>query len=764
MPRAGFRRPSFRRLKVWQKCALIAVPFLVPIGGLLAVVVSQNNENIGIARAELKGVEYLRPVRPLAAHLAAHRGLHNRVLAGDKSAEAERARVAGLIDESVREVDAVDKKLGTLFKTNETKRWEKVKDDWAALRTALPGLKADDAFARHTDVIAGLLDLTTDVWEYSTLALDPVADTYYLQDVMIARGIPGAEDLGQLRGIVDGAARRKEGGLTDDEKLKVNVLLGQIEQTKAAVEKETRNAARANPVHKGKLEGAADEYRGRTDAFTAKVRAFLQGDAARANAGELFAAGTDAAAAFGKVYEAFEPQLIGQLDDRIGSYRRLTNYSAAGTLLGLLAVGVVVFVVTRAITRQVDGLNALFGKIAGGDYQSRAAVTSDDELGQMARSLNATLDATLVLVQSKDEKDEIQRSIMKLLDEVGGVGSGDLTRDAEVSADITGAIADSFNYTIEQLRKIIGRVQAATQEVTTAAAAISADAEQLAGGAEDQAGQIVGVSASLDQMAASIRQVSENAAVSATVARQALTTARQGNEAVRGTIDGMTRIREQAQETAKRLKRLGETSQEVGQIVQLIDDIADRTGILALNASIQAAAAGDAGRGFAVVAEEVERLAVRATDATKKIAGLVRAIQGETTEAVAAMERNIQEVVGGSKVAVQAGQSLAEIETVSGRLDDLIRSISTAAQQQAKGSDELAKSMTEINQITRHTATGTKQTAESVGDLARLADDLRASVSTFRLPAGMEAPAPLPKGATKSGVQRNGRNRLAAAR
>jgi twitching motility protein PilJ len=218
------------------------------------------------------------------------------------------------------------------------------------------------------------------------------------------------------------------------------------------------------------------------------------------------------------------------------------------------------------------------------------------------------------------------------------------------------------------------------------------------------------------------------------VAQQALTSAKSGNEAVQNSIQGMNRIRDQVQETAKRIKRLGESSQEIGQVVQLIDDIADRTSILALNASIQAAAAGEAGRGFAVVAEEVERLAVRSTEATKKIAGLIKTIQGETNEAVAAMEKGIQEVVEGSKLANQAGQALVEIETVSRRLAELIQSISESADQQARGSDALAKSMGEISAITKQTADGTRLTAVSVNALAGLADELRESVSAFHLP------------------------------
>jgi twitching motility protein PilJ len=395
-----------------------------------------------------------------------------------------------------------------------------------------------------------------------------------------------------------------------------------------------------------------------------------------------------------------------------------------------------IMLVVRALSAQVENLQTVFQRIEAGDYSARAKMLGDDELGEVAESLNAMLDKTSALVQSRDEKAEIQRSIMKLLDEVSGVADGDLTKEAEVSADMTGAIADSFNFMIDHLRRIIGNVQKATNQVTAAATKISSSAEELVDGSEVQTEQIVNTSAAIDEIAASIQQVSDNAASSTAVAQQALSTAKQGNQAVRNTIEGMNKIREQAQETAKRIKRLGETSQEIGQIVQLIDDIADRTSILALNASIQAAAAGDAGRGFAVVAEEVERLAVRSTEATKKIAALVKAIQGETNEAVGAMEKNIQEVVSGSKIANQAGQSLNEIEGVSMKLAEIIQSISQASKQQARSSEALARSMGSISQITKRTASGTKQTAESVGSLAKLAEELRGSVSAFKLPHG----------------------------
>jgi methyl-accepting chemotaxis protein len=417
--------------------------------------------------------------------------------------------------------------------------------------------------------------------------------------------------------------------------------------------------------------------------------------------------------------------------DLIGRLRWLTGGLIAGTAL---LVAITALWLSSGLTRQVHHLRDAFARIAAGDLSARARVTSADELGAVATSLNAMLDETLGLVQSRGERDALQKSIRKLLEEVSGVAEGDLTKEAEVTADVTGAIADSFNFMIEQLRRVISNVQDATAQVSSAANDIHATAEQLVQGSEGQARQIVSTSASVEEIARSMREVAESADRSREVAEQALGSARQGAAAVHDTIGGMNRIRDQVQETAKRIKRLGETSQQIGEIVQLIDDIADRTSILALNASIQAAMAGEAGRGFAVVAGEVERLAERSAAATRKIAGLVKAIQGETNEAVTAMEEGTREVVEGSRLANEAGQALAEIMNTSTQQATLIQGIAEASRRHALASEEVAQAMGDISDVTQRTAAGTRQGSVAVTHLAALADDLRNSVSTFRLP------------------------------
>ncbi|MDH4319511.1 MAG: methyl-accepting chemotaxis protein, partial [Desulfobulbaceae bacterium] len=412
----------------------------------------------------------------------------------------------------------------------------------------------------------------------------------------------------------------------------------------------------------------------------------------------------------------------------------LRNYFIITLVVAIVVIIALTVLLAKALTKQTDAIMQVFSSIGMGDFEARSPLYTRDELGHVAESLNTMLDNTLTLIQSREERDNIQNSIMRLLEDVSGLADGDLTIDAEVTADVTGAIADSYNFMIEQLRDIIANVQDATLQVSSSANEIQTTAEHLAQGSESQAMQITDTSAAIDEMAVSIQQVSENAATSSQVGEQAKATAAQGTKAVQDTIEGMNRIREQVQETSKRIKRLGESSQEIGEITQLISDIADRTSILALNASIQAAMAGDAGRGFAVVAEEVERLAERSTNATKQIDSLVKTIQSETNEAMTAMETTTQEVVHGTKLTDMAGRALWEIDAVSARLAELIQSISLAAKQQARGSEALSASMVEIAEVTQQTAAGTKQAAVSINNLAVLADGLRDSLSRFKLP------------------------------
>jgi twitching motility protein PilJ len=344
-------------------------------------------------------------------------------------------------------------------------------------------------------------------------------------------------------------------------------------------------------------------------------------------------------------------------------------------------------------------------------------------------------DAEKERAQEKEvENQRNQQAILRLLDELGDLADGDLTVQTTVTEDFTGAIADSINFTIDQLRSLVSTINEMAVQVSSAAQESQATAMHLAEAAEHQAQEIAGASAAINEMAVSIDQVSSNAAESAAVAEKSVSIANKGAEVVQNTIHGMDTIREQIQETAKRIKRLGESSQEIGDIVSLINDIADQTNILALNAAIQAAMAGEAGRGFAVVADEVQRLAERAAAATKQIEALVKTIQSDTNEAVISMEQTTAEVVRGARLAQDAGVALEEIEDVSTNLADLIQNISNAARQQAASAAHISNTMNVIQEITNQTSSGTTATAQSIGNLAELAVQMRNSVAGFKLP------------------------------
>jgi twitching motility protein PilJ len=336
--------------------------------------------------------------------------------------------------------------------------------------------------------------------------------------------------------------------------------------------------------------------------------------------------------------------------------------------------------------------------------------------------------------QSAELNQRNQEAIMRLLDEMGSLAEGDLTVKTTVSEDITGAIADSVNYAIDELRTLVTTINETSEQVSSSAQESQTTARDLANAAEQQAQQITSATSAINQIVSSMDVVSKDSAESADVAERSVKIASRGAEVVRETISGMDSIRDQIQETSKRIKRLGESSQEIGSIVELINDIAEQTNILALNAAIQAASAGEAGRGFAVVADEVQRLAERSTSATKRIETLVQTIQSDTNEAVNSMEQTTAEVVAGARLAEDAGSALGDIERVSHDLSALIQNISAAAREQSAAATDISVSMNAIQEITSQTSQGASQTADSIGTLAQLASDLRRSVAHFKLP------------------------------
>lgn len=436
----------------------------------------------------------------------------------------------------------------------------------------------------------------------------------------------------------------------------------------------------------------------------------------------------DARARLAEIAELFE-FVSGSVDEILETSPQLFQVRASASNI---------FNLSQTLLDEASHLATGFENLAGG--------RSFDTIGGYVLGLLALASIILIglvmvratnqqLRETAEKNERNQNAIMRLLDEIEDLADGDLTVTASVTEDFTGTIADSINYSVDQLRDLVATINLTAGQVAGAVQDTQATAMHLAQASEHQAQQIAEASTAIKQMAQSIDQVSANAAESSAVAERSVEIANKGNEVVHNTIHGMDNIREQIQDTAKRIKRLGESSQEIGDIVSLIDDIADQTNILALNAAIQASMAGDAGRGFAVVADEVQRLAERSSAATRQIETLVRAIQADTNEAVISMEQTTTEVVRGARLAQDAGVALEEIEGVSKTLAALIQSISNAAQQQTSSAGQISLTMNVIQQITSQTSSGSTATAESIGNLAKMASQLRRSVSGFTLPA-----------------------------
>lgn len=388
---------------------------------------------------------------------------------------------------------------------------------------------------------------------------------------------------------------------------------------------------------------------------------------------------------------------------------------------------------SRGLTNQVNHIMTLLAEIGLGNFQARTPVVSNDELGVMASTLNGMLDNITVLIQSQEERDAIQESIMKLLEDISTLTDGDFTSRAEVTEDMTGAIADSFNAMADQFSDIISKVKVATESVDVTSAEVASQTMSLAAKNIEQVKGVTAAVAAIEQMVESIRAVANNAQKSASVSRQSRQNAQEGAQAVTETNKAMAEIREQINETARSIKRLGETSLEIGNIVQIIDEIADRTSILALNASIQAAMAGEAGHGFAVVADEVQRLADSSSNSTKQIELLVKSIQTEIKEVTSRIDEGIGKVVQGSKLADGAHEKLQEIEKVSNDLAELIEAITVATTGQVQVSETIAKTMKEVGEVSRESSLSSQDTATSMNMLSRTARDLRAAVEVFKV-------------------------------
>jgi methyl-accepting chemotaxis protein len=411
--------------------------------------------------------------------------------------------------------------------------------------------------------------------------------------------------------------------------------------------------------------------------------------------------------------------------------------SASGAVLAAVGLAVVTallaaFLLSRRVLKPVEELARFSERFAAGDVRARAEVESEDEFGFIAENCNRAVAKVAHAATNQQAQDSLQRSITDLLNTINQVARGDLTIRGKVTNDALGNVVDSVNFMLDNFTKVLERVRKAAIDVSTSANQILNATDEMTAGATQQDQEITNTSSAVEELTVSMKQVSNNAEASAEAARRALDAAEQGNRAVSDTLGGMQRIRASVQATAKKIKSLGDRSLEISEIINVINDITEQTNLLALNAAIEAARAGEAGRGFAVVADEVRKLAEHSRSATKDIAALIKAIQAETNEAVVVMEEGTREVEIGAGLADQAGKALEAISSVVRQSAELVQEISLASKQQVRGTEGVANAMQIISGITRQTTQGARQTAGTVGNMVKLSDQLNEALAQFR--------------------------------
>jgi twitching motility protein PilJ len=449
-------------------------------------------------------------------------------------------------------------------------------------------------------------------------------------------------------------------------------------------------------------------------------------------------AGVNVAAFIGTAYLMYSAGQhsggLGLFDAPSGNGGAGIRYLFALVVCGAAALFTVVRLDNKVIT-PVRNLVTFAERFAQGDYRARAAVESADDFGVIAENLNRAAENSSRVLFNQEAQENLQKSVTEFLTIVSQIARGDLTLRGRVTNDALGNVVDSVNYMLDNFVKVLERVRKGALDVQSSANEILIASEEMSTGAIQQDQEITNTSSAVEELTVSMKQVSNNAEASAEAARRALDAAEQGNRSVRDTLEGMQRIRSSVQATAKRIKALGDRSLEISEIVNVINDITEQTNLLALNAAIEAARAGEAGRGFAVVADEVRKLAEHSRNATKDIAALIKAIQAETNDAVVVMEEGTREVEVGAKLADQAGRALDAISTVVRQSAELVQEISLASKQQVRGTEGVANAMQIISNITRQTSQGARQTARTVEQMVHMSEQLNEALSQFRVSA-----------------------------
>ena len=742
-----FKMNFLNRMRLGQKFALLGVFALAAVALPTYQAIALAESNIATARAEAQGLPLLGQMLELIKSTQLHRDLSVQVQSGIESAAAGRSAKEL---EMNKQFAALEAALQTGLASDSTLQteWAELKKDWKALAASIRGrtMDANQTFEAHSKLVDQETHLLDAIADWTTISLDPNAHTYFLGQTLIAYAPRMSEALAQSRGLgtsrlSDAAKLGAKGGdraaaLSPSDRIAIAGHAKDAQDEGGELFRFLDKAAAAEPRVKARLEAEGSAARSLLPQMAQMVqKELLDAASPTAEPTKYFQAMTDGVDAQFKFFKVIEETFQAELELVVQTQRRAEIVNLLQALALLLAAAAVGFFTVRNVRQTVASLQGSVERVRAGDAQALQNIEAKDEVGDLGRTVNLLLTERIAgQKKAEDENEGLNNSVISILQSVHQLSQRDLTARAPVTSDIIGTVSDSINALTDETTKVLHGVSRIAGQVASASGKVQTQAAMVSKTAEDERSNVSQMIDSLANATTTMNQVStlaEQSNASAVQATQATDTAL---ATVNATVKGMESIRETIAETEKRIKRLGERSQEISGIVNLINTISERTHVLALNASMQAAVAGEAGRGFAVVAEEVQRLAESSRNATQQIGTLVNNIQLETNETISTVNRTIGQVVQGSEQAQKAGEQMRLTQEITGRLVAQVRRIGEASDEQKTMSAKLLASMQLIGASTERTAEQITVQNTETESLLQSARRLVESVNVFKLP------------------------------
>ncbi|WP_127474737.1 methyl-accepting chemotaxis protein [Sulfurivermis fontis] len=660
------------RLRYPHKFLFIGVIFLAPLVVMGYFLVNEVNQRIRFMEQERLGVEYIAQLRKPIQDIQQHRGMSAAFLNGDASFRERMAQRQAAIDAHFATLRSVDQRLGSALKSGD--KLATLERQWNTLKGEVTTYTPPQSFERHTALIEGLRDFITYLADTSNLILDPELDSYYLMDLMVARLPALTEGMGQSRAIGSGVAARH--AFTPQSWAQLAIRIDRIREAEKALNYNLTTAMRENPALAGRLQQAGAQAASTVASYTTLINGMLEQDQVSVSAAEIFDQSTRAIDAVFGLFDLIVPTLDGLLTQRIADYNNIKAVTLAVMLSVLLAMVYIFSAFYMAVLRSIADLKDAIHRMADGDL-----------------TVNLTLQT----------RDEIRH------------------------------IADQVNAMASRFRELVGNVLRSTHQVATAAEELSAVSEQTNQGINEQLAQTDQVATAVNQMSATVQEVARSAASTSDATRNAQQESHTGHGVVRDTVKTINALAEEIRSAAGVVRKLGEDSEEIGKVLDVIRTIAEQTNLLALNAAIEAARAGEQGRGFAVVADEVRTLAGRTQQSTQEIQAMIERLQSGARQAVQAMVASESKTEEGVAMAARAGEALDSITRSVATIADMSAQIAAAAEEQATVAEEINRNVTQIAQVSDQNAAASTQTASSSTELARLAEELNGMVAVFRV-------------------------------